>query len=83
MEGTTPQDNSLFALRSIAIELGCHRDKVTLLTKHELRDIIIKDIHINRILRENDKKTIKKLKRELETLRQVGFKFYAAMKEYN
>ena len=73
----------LRGLRTIASELGCNDRHIENMAYHELLDIIVKDIHIRRILIEADKKKIRRLTRELEALRQVGFGFYNTMKEYN
>lgn len=73
----------LRGLISIAREMGCNERHIENMPYHDLLDIIIKDIHIRRILAEAQKKKIRKLSRELEAFRQVGFRFHSHEKEWD
>ena len=76
MMATNEERNSMLrGLKTIAKEMGCNDNHIENMTYFELLDIILKDIHIRRILTQADKKTIRKLERDLVIARQTSFRF--------
>jgi len=69
------RNQELRGLRTIAKELGCNERHIENMRYFELLDIILKDIHIRRILTQADKKKIRKLERDLAIARQTSFRF--------
>ena len=84
MELKTNEEKQLYGmLITIVREMGCKREAVKNYDAWELQDLIIKDIHIARITKDQNKKTIQRLTRNLNVLKQKTFPFVAQMKEYN
>jgi len=84
MEKLQEREEKMFrGLKSIAKELGCKPKEIAHADFWGLLDIVVKDIHIERILAENNRKEIKKLRREVDVLKQMPFRFYETMKKYS
>jgi len=69
------KNRMLLGFRTIAKEMGCNERHIENMRYFELLDIILKDIHISRILTQADKKKIRKLERDLVIARQTSFRF--------
>lgn len=83
MEIKTDDERRLYnIIVSIAEELNMKKDHVNSLGPYEIQSIIIKDIHIARILHERTEKELKVLRREMGILKQGQFMFAANLERY-